>query len=75
MTSVHLDSCNKTVTEEDNRALFKAKRIELERKNRGWRYYKINDRLQVLVPFGDDGNPTSEGERIIAHQKALLGIK
>ena len=64
-----------TVTENDIKALKKAKAQEQERIKNGWRYYKINERIKVLVPFGKDGLPTSKGLAIIKAQKELEGLK
>lgn len=64
-----------TVTENDIKALKKAKAQERERIKNGWRYYKINERIKVLVPFGKDGLPTEKGLAIIKAQKELEGLK
>lgn len=61
-----------TVTETDIKALEVAKRQELQRIKEGWRFYKVNNRLKVLVPFGKDGKPTKQGMRIIEAQNRLL---
>ena len=60
------------VTESDRKLLEKAKRHERMLEKENWRWYKINNRIRVLVPFGEDGKPTPEGERIIAKQRELL---
>lgn len=60
------------VTETDIKALKVAKKQELQRIKEGWRFYKVNNRLKVLVPFGKDGKPTKQGMRIIEAQNRLL---
>lgn len=64
-----------TVTEEDFKGLKVAHKQEAKLIKEGWRYYKINDRLRVLVPFGNDGKPTKKGKRMIEAQKMLYEIK
>ena len=66
---------NTNVSEKDIRALEKAKRMEKEKLAQGYRYVKINDKMQVLVPFGKDGKPTAKGEEIIRQKKLIYGIK
>lgn len=61
-----------TVTETDIRNLEKAKQYEEKKKKEGWKWKKVNDRLTVLVPCDKNGNPTSEGLKIIKRQKARL---
>ena len=60
-------------TEKDRYALNKAKRLEEKRIKQGWRYYKINERNQVLVPY-KNGKPTAQGLKIIAQQENILGV-
>ena len=64
-----------TVTKDDFKGLKVAHRQEAKLIKEGWRYYKINDRLRVLVPFGKDGKPTKKGKRMIEAQKMLYEIK
>lgn len=63
------------VSDVDHKALLAAKRLERKRKQEGWRFYKVNERLQVFVPFGEDGKPTKKGFEMIRIQKELRGIK
>lgn len=74
MTSLSNTIDKITVTENDIKALKKAKAQEQERIKNGWRYYKINERIKVLVPF-KDGHPTEKGLAIIKAQKELEGLK
>lgn len=75
MDYTNVISATSTVTEADHKALAVAKRIERKRIKEGWRFYKINERMQVLVPFGKDGKPTEKGMKMIEMQKELQGIK
>lgn len=64
------------VTERDRIALEKAKKLEKKHEKQGYRWFKINERLKVFVPFKKDGSePTDDGWRRIANLKALTGIK
>lgn len=63
------------VTEKDRKALEKAKEIEKDKLEQGYRYIKVNNRLQVLVPCDENGNPTEKGMAIIKEKQALYGIK
>lgn len=64
------------VTERDRIALEKAKKLEKKNERQGYRWFKINERLKVFVPFKKDGSePTSEGWKKINNLKALMGIK
>lgn len=60
------------VTERDVRALEKAYKEENRLLKEGYRWYKINDRIRVLIPFGKDGKPTEKGLRMIELQRSLL---
>ena len=53
----------------------KGRKIEEERKKKGWRYIHITPTYQVFVPCDKKGNPTKEGMIRINRQKQLLGIK
>lgn len=72
MPAVNLEAAKKAVGDSDLQALTKAKRQETRKMKQGWRYYKINDRHQVLIPYDEDGNPTELGQRIIAIQEKLM---
>lgn len=63
------------VSDVDHKALLAAKRLEGKRKQEGWRFYKVNERLKVFVPFGEDGKPTKKGFEMVRIQKELRGIK
>lgn len=63
---------NRTVTEADRRALEKAKRQEKEKLSKGYRYVKVNDRTEVLVPCDKNGKPTKEGLARIKKLKSVL---
>jgi len=63
------------VTDKDRLALERAKKIEQKLKKKGYRWIKINERLQTFVPCDEDGNPTLEGQRKIALLKESQGIK
>lgn len=75
MNEPKLVTLSPTVTENDRKALVVARKQEHEKIKDGWRYYKINERLQILVPFGKNGKPTKEGKRMIEVQKRAYGIK
>jgi hypothetical protein len=63
------------VTDKDRLALERAKKIEHKLEKQGYRWIKINARLQTFVPCDKDGNPTLEGQRKIALLKESQGIK
>lgn len=63
------------VTDKDRLALERAKKIEHKLKKVGYRWVKVNARLQIFVPCDNDGNPTQEGQRRIALLKENQGIK
>lgn len=56
-------------------ALANARKQEEEKVKKGWRYIKLNDRIQLFVPCKKDGKPTNEGIKMIQKQKELYGIK
>lgn len=56
----------RTVTEKDRNALNDKHRQEEKLiKHHHWKWYKIKDKLSVLVPYDDDGNITAKGREII----------
>lgn len=64
------------VTEKDRLALEKAKKLEKKKEKEGYRWFRINDRAKVFVPFKKDGSePTEDGWKRIANLKAIMGIK
>lgn len=75
MNEMNWSTLSTIVTENDRKILEKAKIRERKLIKEGWRYYKINDRIQVLVPFGEDGKPTERGREMIEIQEKLCGIK
>jgi hypothetical protein len=60
------------ITESDVTALNKAKAMEQRYIKNGHKYVKITDSIKVLVPFGKDGKPTKDGDRIIRNIKEKL---
>lgn len=60
------------VTEKDINALEHAKNIEAMLEKRGYKWVKINERLEIFVPCDKNGNPTLEGQRRIALLKANM---
>ena len=52
-------------TEKDRAVAVQAKKIERKKIKAGYRWYKVNDRTRILVPFGQDGKPTKDGWRQI----------
>lgn len=67
------DETNKiTVTDSDIRALKVAKKQEQKELKDGWQYYKVNNRLKILVPYGSDGKPTKQGLRMIEIHKQII---
>ena len=66
---VHEDG---VVTEKDIKALERAKKIEARLEKHGYKWVKINDRLEIFVPCDNNGNPTFEGQRRIALLKANM---
>lgn len=75
MDNTNIIAPRPSVSDVDHKALLAAKRLERKRKQEGWRFYKVNERLQVFVPFGEDGKPTKKGFEMIRIQKELRGIK
>ena len=63
------------VTDKDRLALERAKKIEKNLKKNGYRWIKINERLQTFVPCDENGKPTLEGQRKIALLKESQSIK
>ena len=57
---------NGNVTDKDRLALERAKKMEHKLKKNGYRWIKINERLQTFVPCAENGKLTLEGERKIA---------
>lgn len=66
---VHEDG---VVTEKDIKALEHAKKIEARLEKHGYKWLKINDRLEIFVQCDNNGNPTLEGQRRIALLKANM---
>ena len=64
-----------SVTENDILALERAKRIERKHAKLGYRWIKINERLQAFVPCDKDGNPTDVGKEKIRLIKESQNIK
>lgn len=56
--------------ERGKRALVRAKQLEKERLFRGWRYVKVNNRTQMLVPCNRDGTLSSKGKEMIKHMQS-----
>ena len=54
------------VTEKDIKALERAKKIEARLEKHGYKWVKINERIEIFVPCDNNGNPTLEGQRRIA---------
>ena len=63
------------VTDKDRLALERAKKMENKLKKNGYRWIKINERLQTFVPCDENGKPTLEGELKIAMLKESQNIK
>lgn len=63
------------VTDKDRLALERAKKMEHKLEKQGYRWIKINERLQTFVPCDENGKPTLEGERKIAMLKESQNIK
>lgn len=63
------------VTDKDRLALERAKKMENKLKKNGYRWIKINERLQTFVHCDENGKPTLEGERKIAMLKESQNIK
>lgn len=47
----------------------KASKLEKQKIKDGYRWYKVDERTRILIPFGPDGNPTEEGYRQIENYK------
>ena len=62
------------VSDKDKSALSKAKALEKKRLKEGWKWVKVHEKLNTLVPF-ENGKPTEQGLRMIEKRKELLGIK
>lgn len=60
------------VTEKDIKALERAKKIEARLEKHGYKWVKINERIEIFVPCDNNGNPTLEGQRRIALLKANM---
>lgn len=75
MDNTNIIAPRPSVGDLDRKALLVAKRLEGKRRQEGWRFYKVNERLKVFVPFGKDGKPTKKGFEMIRIQKELRGIK
>ena len=60
------------VTEKDIKALERPKKIEDRLEKHGYKWVKINERLEIFVPCDNNGNPTLEGQRRIALLKANM---
>lgn len=60
------------VSKSDRDALERAKRKEQKQKKKGWRWYKVNDKLRVLVPYDKKGEITQQGKEIIERQLKML---
>ena len=60
------------VTEKDINALERAKKIESRLEKHGYKWVKINERIEIFVPCDNNGNPTLEGQRRIALLKANM---
>ena len=63
------------VTDKDRLALERAKKMEHKLNKNGYRWIKINERLQTFVPCDENGKPTLEGELKIAMLKESQNIK
>lgn len=54
------------------RVLAKAKKIEQERIEQGWRWFEIDKQTKILVPCEDTGKPTEKGKIMIEAEKNAL---
>lgn len=64
-----------TVREKDIKALEKAKSIERKKIKDGYRYFKICDKMQMLLPCDRNGNPTDRAIKVINERKRMYGLK
>ena len=74
-TSTHTRWINEEEIKEkkENAVVVKARKLESERLEKGWRYFRISKNMTILVPCDKKGNPTKEGlKRIEERKKSLL---
>lgn len=57
------------VSEISKRMLEKARRMESQRIQEGWRWVKVSKNTRVLVPFDKKGRITVHGKRILDEAK------
>jgi hypothetical protein len=57
----------------ERNVVLNARKLESERLEKGWRYFRISNNMTILVPCDKKGNPTKEGlKRIEERKKSLL---
>lgn len=72
MNETNWATLKSTVTDNDVKALARAKRMEKTLKKEGWKWIKINPRTMILVPCDKEGKPTKKGEEMIKFASNLL---
>lgn len=65
MNETNWSTLKPNVTENDIKALAKAKRMEKKLEKDGWKWIKINPRTMIFVPCDKEGKPTKKGEEMI----------
>ena len=58
----------------ERKVLEKVKKMEEKALKKGYRYVKIGNSTEILVPFGKDGKPTKDGKRRIEIMENMLGV-
>lgn len=69
-----LESERKTQLAVARKNLAKARKLEIEKLKKGYKWYKVDDKNTILVPFGKDGKPTEHGLKMIELVKNSLSI-
>ena len=72
MNETNWATLKSTVTDNDIKALARAKRMEKTLEKEGWKWTKLNHQTMILVPCDKKGKPTKRGEEMIKFASNLL---
>lgn len=65
MNETNWSTIKPIVTDNDIKTLAKAKRMEKEKKEKGYRWITLDKRTSIFVPCDENGEPTKQGKEMI----------
>jgi len=71
-----IERVNKTVSDVDKKNLELAHKFETNLIKQGYRWYKLNERVKILIEYDNEGNLTEKGKKQLKRaQKLYKGFK